>query len=702
MSKYQSVQTTLREKAEAQLYPAQATVSLEGSPQELLHELQVHQIELEMQNEELRHTQRILEESRNRYIDLYDYAPVGYLLLTREGLISEANLTAAELFMMDRSTLLRHCFANLVSPQDSDRWYLFSREIIAHNQRVTIELTMVGCNDTQFSARLDCQCVDSMLRITLTDITEIKRAELALREAEKKSLESAEYLRAEKIQQETIRANAQYTRSLLEASLDPLVTICMEGTITDVNTATERVTGLDRDYLIGTDFVNYFTDPEKAREGYQRVFSNGFVTDYPLGIRHVSGKVTDVLYNASVYHDAKNNVIGVFAAARDITERKQIEQALCESEFFWKFAIEGSGDGVWDRNLLTNEMKYSTRWKAMLGYAENDILPTRQEWLNRIHPEDQLRVKIAMQAYLQGESTGYSTEYRLSCKDDSYKWILARGMVVSYAEDGTPLRMIGTHTDISKRKVQEEQDKAHLNQLAHVTRMGLMGEMASGIAHEINQPLTAICTYTQVSLNMMKTEIPDFEKLAEVIYKTQQQALRAGQIIRRMRDFVKSNTKQVSTVDLNELIQDAAGLCLSELRLNNIALTFELQNPLPFIRVDKIQIEQVIINLIRNSADALASYPQNKQHEISIHSLLTLNEGIEIRIKDNGPGIPDDQQQKILMPFYTTKPEGMGMGLSISCSIIEAHNGTLHFNSQMGKGCTFYFTLPIAPKKLSI
>jgi PAS domain S-box-containing protein len=603
--------------------------------------------------------------------------------------------------MMDRSTLLHHCFSNWVSPQDSDRWYLFSREIIEHNQRLTIELSLIGYNDTQFSVRLDCQCVDSMLRMILTDITEIKKAELALREAEKKSLESAEYIRAEKVRQETIQANAHYTRSLLDASLDPLVTICMEGTITDVNTATERVTGLDRDYLIGTDFVNYFTDQEKARDVYQKVFANGFVTDYPLGIRHVSGKVTDVLYNASVYHDANDNVIGVFAAARDITQRKQIEQALRESEFFWKFAIEGSGDGVWDRNLLTDEMHYSPRWKAMLGYAENDILPTRQEWLKRIHPEDQLLVSAAMHAYLKGESTGYSTEYRLSCKDDSYKWIHARGMVVSYSEEGTPLRMIGTHADISKRKAQEEQDKAHLNQLAHVTRLGLMGEMASGIAHEINQPLTAISTYAQVSLNLMKTESPDFEKLAEVIYKTQQQALRAGEIIRRMRDFVKANTKQVSTVDLNELIQNAASLCQSELRLNNILLTFQLQNPLPFICVDKIQIEQVIINLIRNSSDALTSCPQNQQHEISIHSLLTLNEGIEIRIKDNGPGIPEDQQQKILMPFYTTKPEGMGMGLSISCSIIEAHNGSLHFNSQMGKGCTFYFTLPIAPTKQS-
>ena len=495
--------------------------------------------------------------------------------------------------------------------------------------------------------------------------------------------------------QGSMQAAALYARSLLEASLDPLVTISSEGKIDDVNKATERVTGLDRKQLIGSDFADYFTDAKKARDGYQLVFSNGFVTDYPLAIKHVSGKVTDVLYNASVYRDDKGCVLGVFAAARDITERKQIEQALRESEFLWKFAIEGAGDGVWDWNIQNDHAVYSRLWKEMLGYAEDEILPTNQEWLDRIHPDDQLHVAGVLQAYLDGKTEIYIVEYRLRCKDESYKWILARGLLVDYAEEGAPLRMIGTHTDISKRKHQEQQDKEHLNQLAHVTRLGLMGEMASGIAHEVNQPLTAIATYTQASLNMMKAESPNMDKLAEVVYKTQQQALRAGQIIRRMREFVKSNTKQVAATDLNELIQDAVSLCLPELKLGNIALTLQLQSPLPLINVDKIQIEQVIINLIRNSVDAFDSCLENQQKEISIDSLLTLNEGIEVRVKDNGPGIPDDQQQQILMPFYTTKTEGMGMGLSICCSIIEAHGGYLKFNSKVGKGTTFYFTLPI-------
>ncbi|MDP2804941.1 MAG: EAL domain-containing protein, partial [Gallionellaceae bacterium] len=147
----------------------------------------------------------------------------------------------------------------------------------------------------------------------------------------------------------------------------------------------------------------------------------------------------------------------------DITERKAAEELLRESDLRWKFAIEGSGDGVWDTNLQTGESQYSKRWKEMLGYTDEDILPTRQEWLKRIHPEDQSHVATSMQAYLEGKTPSYVVEYRLRCKDDSYQWILARGIIVSRSDDGKPLRMIGTHTDITDRKQHEQQ----LEHIAH-------------------------------------------------------------------------------------------------------------------------------------------------------------------------------------------------------------------------------------------
>jgi PAS domain S-box-containing protein len=249
--------------------------------------------------------------------------------------------------------------------------------------------------------------------------------------------------------------------------------------------------------------------------------------------------------------------------------------------------------------------------------------------------------------------------------------------------------------DVSLRKYREQQDKEHLDQLAHVTRLGLMGEMASGIAHEVNQPLSAITNYTQVSLNLINKESPDLVKLAEVAVKTQEQALRAGHIIHRMKQFCKSKSQQRSATDINELINDSVNLCADSLKKNSVKLVLELDSDLPLINVDHIQIQQVLINLICNSIDAILGASKNKLGQVNIQSHLTPDNEIQVCVKDNGPGIKDDQQPKILMPFHTTKADGMGMGLSICRSLIEAHNGTLYFNSRFGKGSAFYFTLPI-------
>ena len=156
-----------------------------------------------------------------------------------------------------------------------------------------------------------------------------------------------------------------------------------------------------------------------------------------------------------------NDELLIHVAWRDITQRKNIENEVSEGLLRWKFALEGNGDGVWDWNIETNQAVYSTRWKSMLGYSEQDIQPTNQEWQSRIHPDDQAMVAGNMQAYLQGTSLIYKVEYRLKCKNDSYKWILGRGMIVSRDQQGLPLRMIGTHTDIATLKEAEQLLKKH-------------------------------------------------------------------------------------------------------------------------------------------------------------------------------------------------------------------------------------------------
>lgn len=249
----------------------------------------------------------------------------------------------------------------------------------------------------------------------------------------------------------------------------------------------------------------------------------------------------------------------------------------------------------------------------------------------------------------------------------------------------------GIVRDISQRKLQEREHREHLEELAHVARLSLMGEMASGIAHEVNQPLTAIAAYTEVCLNLLGMPSFDPAKLRAILAKTHQQALRAGQIVHRMRDFVRSKTSGRATANINDLVRECIGLCAAEIRLQNIVFCLELTDGLPQVYVNVIQVEQVLMNVLKNAIEAM--HDQARPRHLIVRTQASA-EGIEIVIKDNGHGVSDAERGNVMTPFFTTKKNGMGMGLAISRSLIEAHHGSLRFNSKAGKGTTFYVTLP--------
>jgi PAS domain S-box-containing protein len=404
-------------------------------------------------------------------------------------------------------------------------------------------------------------------------------------------------------------------------------------------------------------------------------------TDLPpleLTIRCKNNSIKTVLVTVAMIHDdfADMHLVIMY----DITERKQIEAKL---NAIFNASVEGiitidMADIIVSANAAV-ETIFGYKPEELMGCSINKLMPLSPKELNdsRLPQAEKCAGQIQEIEGLHKNGSVVPLDLSLakySIDHENYFTYIVR--------------------DVSLRKRREQQDKEHLDQLAHVTRLGLMGEMASGIAHEVNQPLCAISNYTQVSLNLINSENPDLVKLNEILRKNKQQALRAGQIIHRMREFVKPQSKHRSTADINTLIHDAVDLCNVKLKHNDIKLTYNLENNLPPVFVDHIQIEQVIINLIRNSIDALQSLPAKQHRHLSIRSRLNLNKDIQVGVKDNGPGLDEEQQQKIFTPFYTTKADGMGMGLSISRSLIEAHEGTLHFNSQPGKGSSFYFTLP--------
>lgn len=599
----------VRRKAEIMISKSSADIARMSTEdiQKLLFDFQTHQIELQMQNEELNRAHLELTISRDNYAQLYDSFPVGYLTLNETGVIQKANMAAATLLGCSKQELINRRLREFIHPSEQDNYYSFLRNFLAQKtdhvlnakiKNIDASPTQPECKYFEFCAELSQPCEKS------SPLTYIE-----------------------------CRATIVYDE---KQALQILLSI---SNVTERKQAEETIACLN----------------EKLEEKVRR--QNSALTSTNMNLM------------------------------KKVEELRRSKHRLVEREAKLNSIFNASVEGIITIDMSDIIVSANAAVETIFGYKPGELIGCS---INKLMPLSPKEMTYSLPRAVK--HVGHIWEI-----DGIHKNSSVVPLDLSTAEFSIDNAHYFTHIvrDVSLRKYREQQDKEHLDELAHVTRLGLMGEMASGIAHEVNQPLTAISTYTQVSLNLINTDNPDLVKLTEILGKTQQQALRAGGIIHRMREFVKYHSKHRSTTDLNDLIHDAVDLCISELKQNNIRLTFELENNLPPIYVDQIQIEQVIINLIRNSVDALKGLPEKQQRQLTIHSHLTPNNGIQVRVKDNGSGLNEDQQQKILTPFYTTKTDGMGMGLSISRSIIEAHKGTLYFNSIPEKGTTFYFILPL-------
>jgi PAS domain S-box-containing protein len=677
-------QANLRQQAETSIqakrgHLAQQTNDLSPEAlQTIFHELHVHQIELELQNEELRQAQTELVAAKARYFDLYDLAPVGYLSVCKNDLINQANLAASTLLGLPRRELVNKRLSYFIVNDDLDRYDQFRKLAFESNKHEVVNLRMLN-HGAPFWGRLEAIAAEesASLRITLTNITELIQAEAALHESD------------------------AFKQTILNSISSQIAVLDCDGVIIAVNESWRRFAldnSIDLDVparhtQVGSNYLEICKadinseSSEYAQKAYEGVltvlehrqleFSFEYACHSPDQQRWFIANITPL----SAERD------GVVITHADITDRKQAERLLSK----FKAMADLSIDGFWIVDLKGNMQHANKAYVNMTGYSLDELVGMNISQLEAKENIEQLNSHLLKIAKLGSDH--FETKYR---HKDGHE--IDTEVFSTFLPEFQHITAFCR--DITERNHLKQQDQKHLDELAHITRMGLVGEMASGIAHEVNQPLAAISSYAQVSLNLINEEHPDLVKLAEILSKTQQQALRAGQIIHRMKNFAKSHGTNHSSADVNALIHDAVNLCNAEFKQNSIKVTFKLGDNLPPVFVDKIQIEQVIINLIRNSVEAMQNLiAKQQQPHIIIQSQLIADNFIQVNLKDNGPGFDQDLQQKILMPFFTTKTQGMGMGLSISRSLIEAHGGTLHFQSKPGKGATFYFTLPVDKEK---
>ncbi|OAI21867.1 EAL domain-containing protein [Methylomonas koyamae] len=304
----------------------------------------------------------------------------------------------------------------------------------------------------------------------------------------------AAQLRGEAVERERLAQEREQYFRFFRLTVEPMCIADPQGCFKHINPAFMLLTGFGESELLAKPFLEFVfvedrlkTAEEMARQilGHESVaFENRYVCK--------DGRLVHLSWTA--YFDRADGV--TYATARDITERKQAEAKLAESEFRWKFAIEGSGDGVWDWNIATNEANFSPRYKEMLGYADADRLADKQAWEDRLHPDDRAHVAATLQEYLTGKTPLYSVEFRMRCKDGSYKYILARGMVVSRGLDGNPVRMIGTHTDITERKQVEQKLQLAASVFTHA-REGIMITATDGSIIDVNDAFSLITGYSR-------------------------------------------------------------------------------------------------------------------------------------------------------------------------------------------------------------
>ena len=292
------------------------------------------------------------------------------------------------------------------------------------------------------------------------------------------------------------------------------------------------------------------------------------------------------------------------------------------------------------------------------------------------------------------EHAPFEVEYRVVWRDGSVHWLASRGLFLDDAQDN-PQRMLGIVMDItSQRQAEKHMDNLRA-QLAHMARVQTVGEMAAGLAQRLNQPLTAIVTRAEVAAEKLRRgEQLSGEQLGKTLDFLAKEGCRAGQIVRRIREFVRKTGPEKAVVVLAHVIDEIVPLVESDLRHAGIRLSVEVAESLPKVRADRVQLQQVILNLIRNAWEAMQEIDFNP-HQLAIRGTVS-GSSVEISVRDTGCGVSDEHVGKLFAAFHSTKQEGMGLGLAICRSIIEAHGGRIRAARNAERGMTFAFTLPIA------
>ena len=492
-----------------------------------------------------------------------------------------------------------------------------------------------------------------------------------------------------------LRRSEENYRGIYENALEGIWRVSHDGRVLSANPAMARILG----YASPDDLIANLTDIRRQlyvhsaeRDAVLRAYAEDTaIRGREFEVYRKDGQRIWILTSGRSVYDDAGRFLYSEAFVTDITRRKRAEAELRRSVAYVTAAQPLSRTGSFGWHVSSGKLYWSEETFRIFD-CERAREPTIEFVVERTHPDDRALVRDVV-ARAEEEGSNFDCEHRLRLPDGSVRYLHVVAHALEKAESGD-LEFVGAVMDVTERKRAEAALHRTQAELAHVSRVTTLGEMAASIAHETNQPLAAIVADAGACLNWLATANPDLEQVRDVLKAIVAEGHRAGDVIQRIRQLATKTDPCRTPLDLNDVIRGVVPLILAEVRHHQVSLRVELAPALPSVLGDRVQVQQVIINLVINGIEAMMPVT-DRTRELVIRSRPEDENQVLVTVEDAGVGIEAANADQLFEAFFTTKPGGMGMGLSISRSLVEAHGGRLWATPNPAHGTTFQFTLPV-------
>jgi PAS domain S-box-containing protein len=507
--------------------------------------------------------------------------------------------------------------------------------------------------------------------VVLTDIDDLKRAEDAMRASEHNLT----------LIINTILAHAW------SASPDGRAEFFNQHYLDFVGLSAEQAQGWGWTVAVHPD------DLSQLASAWQHIMASQQPGEAEARLRRYDGEYRWFLFRANPLRDDTGTVVKWYGINTDIEDRKRAESELRRAYDSFADAQRLSKTGSFITDLVADDHNWSAEAYRIFEF-ESGTKVTVQRIQEMIHPDDLPTFESVIARGMSGVDVSFA--FRIVTARGAVKHVRGMAHVIEKVE-GRPM-FVGALQDVTESMVAEEALNRARSELAHVARVSTVSALTASITHEVNQPLSGIITNASTGLRMLASDPPNVDGARETVTRTLRDANRASDVITRLRALFSKKGFTLESLDLNDATREVVALSLTDLQRNRVALQSELADDLPPVSGDRVQLQQVILNLLRNAADAMADV-HDRPRQLLVSTERETGDHVRVTVRDVGVGLDGQSMGRLFDPFYTTKSGGMGIGLSVSRSIIESHHGRIWAAPNDGPGATFAFSIPCEPSQ---